>query len=70
MAKYEYITASIAENTTKKTIIDAYERNELSIVVLDDTAYYFEKCRRGKNFITCVKNEIRRLYPGLTYLYD
>lgn len=67
--KFEYIESIIAENTNKKSIINAYDRNDISILS-DGKIYYFEKCRGSENFVKCVKNEIKRLYPELIYLYD
>ena len=63
----EYLTAELAENTKYEEIQEAYDTNDLTVVV-DDGVWYFEgivDC----NIRTLVKKEMSRLYPQYIYIH-
>lgn len=65
-----YLTDILADRTDKKSIQDAYDRNNLTVIVTSDNLFwYFEKCNSIKLGIT-VRKEMKRLFPELTYVYD
>lgn len=65
-----YLTDILADRTDKKSIQDAYERNNLTVIVTSDHKFwYFGKCNIEKLGIT-VRKEMKRLFPELTYIYD
>lgn len=64
MAKTVYITEDLVKKTDKKSIINAYERNELSVLVMDDSVWYVESCSSDRLYNTLAK-EMARLYPDL-----
>lgn len=65
-----YITDLLAEKTNKKSIKNAYETNDLSIIITSDGLFwYFEKCNHLRLGET-VQREMKRLFPEYTYIYD
>lgn len=65
----KYITNELAENTKYKLITNAYQKNNLSIVVINDTHWYMEHCESNKA-ADLVLREMKRLYPQYRYLYE
>lgn len=65
----KYITNELAENTKYKLITNAYQKNNLSIVVINDTHWYMECCESNK-VADLVLREMKRLYPQYRYLYE
>ena len=63
----KYITSELADKTKFKTISNAYQTNDLSIVIRDKV-WYFEKCST-KKVEDCVKKEMGRLFPEYEYLF-
>ena len=62
----KYIDREVAEKTNNQKIKDAYDRNELSILVRGDV-WYTERCPKG--LAKELKAEMKRLYPDLRHLY-
>ena len=67
--KDKYITNELAENTKYKLIASAYQKNDLSIVVRNDTHWYMEYCKSDK-VADLVSKEMKRLYPQYRYLFE
>ena len=63
----QYITHDIAARTKYKSIKDAYNRNNLSVIIRG-SFWYVESCTQ-KVFKTLYK-EMKRLYPMYTYLFE
>lgn len=63
----KYITSELANKTKYKSIYNAYQTNDLSIVI-SDKFWYFEKCST-KKVANCVKKEMERLFPEYVYLF-
>lgn len=63
----QYITREIAARTKYKSIKDAYDRNNLSVIIRG-SFWYAESCTQ-KVFKTLYK-EMKRLYPMYTYLFE
>ena len=62
----QYITCDLVAKTKYKSIVNAYERNDLSIIVRGSMWYAEgmpERIRRT------VHREMKRLFPQYTYLY-
>jgi len=64
---YEYITKELAEKTKIQSIKNAYQTNDLSIV-LNNNVWYMEKCTSDRVH-DCVIKEMLRFYPEYIYLY-
>ena len=62
-----YITAELAQRTKYKSIQNAYDRNQLSVIVRG-SFWYVEGCT--ERVFATVKKEMKRLYPLLTFLYE
>lgn len=62
----KYIDREVAEKTNSQKIKDAYDQNELSILVRGDV-WYTERCPKG--LAKELKAEMKRLYPDLKHLY-
>lgn len=62
----KYIDREVVEKTNNQKIKDAYDRNELSILVRGDV-WYTERCPKG--LAKELKAEMKRLYPELRHLY-
>lgn len=62
-----YLTSDLVNNTKYKGIINAYQRNTLSVIKRGNY-WYTEGC--PDKIFNCVKREMKRLYPTLEYLYD
>ena len=63
----KYLSYDLAKATKYKGIKNAYDRDELSIIQRGST-WWMESC--PDKVFNCVKREMKRLYPTLTYLYD
>lgn len=63
----EYISAELAERTQYDEIRDAYDSNDLSVIVYDGV-WCFEGVVDGR-VRELVKEEMERLYPQYTYIY-
>ena len=62
----KYITDEIASKTNSQEIKDAIDKNNLSVLVRDNT-WYTEKCPNGLG--KALKDEMKRLYPDLKHMY-
>lgn len=62
----KYITDEIASKTTSQEIKDAIDKNNLSVLVRDNT-WYTEKCPNGLG--KTLKDEMKKLYPDLKHMY-
>lgn len=65
MSKGRYITQDLVEVTNRKSIISAYDRNDLSIVLYNGTDWYMESCPAGIRSI--VKREMEKHFPDYKY---
>ena len=63
----EYITSDFAKNSKYSSIKNAYDRNDLSIIV-NGSVWYTEGC--PAKIQNTVRREMKRLYPHLIYLWD
>ena len=63
---YRYLENELIEKTNNQIIINAYEHNNLTIVV-NDNVYWFEHCPLSA--IKTIQNEIKKYFPKLQYLY-
>lgn len=62
----KYITDEIASKTNSQEIKDAIDKNNLSVLVRDNT-WYTEKCPNGLG--KALKDEMKKLYPDLKHMY-
>lgn len=66
--KYEYISEVVADRTKYTSLYNAYQKNDLSIVLLNDEYFYFEHC---PGYLSkCAIKEVKRIFPGVEYLGD
>jgi len=65
----EYLSADIAKQTNYKSIKDAYERNDFSVIKRGGI-FYVEGYGCPDRTYNLVVKETKRLYPYLTYLHD
>ena len=63
----KYLSAELAEKTSKNSIKNAYDRNNLSVIVRG-SYWYLEAC--PDRIFNTVRREMKRLYPMYTYLYE
>lgn len=62
-----YITSEFASKTKYKSIKNAYDRNDLSIVVRGGF-WYAERC--SSKIFSTVKREMNRIFPYLFYAFE
>ena len=67
--KYQYLTQELAEKTTYKSIKNAYENNEVSIVLYDNV-WWFEGGETTKRTYDLILKEMKRLYPQYKYFLE
>lgn len=65
----EYIEKELVEKSGKKSLMDAYDNGDLSVVMKDGKVFWFEATPSRKVADLAIK-EIKRLYPGTMYLGD
>lgn len=65
----KYITDMLVEETSYKSIKNAYQRNDLSIVLHDGYIWYFEKCSSNRLYDR-VKKEMKRLFPEYIHITE
>ena len=65
---YEYLEKELAERTKYPSIEDAYQRNNLGIVLDGDV--WWMTGHVSDRIYDLVLKEMKRLYPQYTYLYD
>lgn len=70
MANITYITKELSEKTHNKRIIDAYERNYLTVSVIDNKVYYIQTDPASDSLHDAAKKEIKKYFPGLIDLYE
>ena len=71
MNNIKFVTNRVAEKTTYKSLKDAYQRNQLSIVVFVDAGvFYLETFGCSDRTYKIAVRETKRLFPDLKYLYD
>ena len=63
----QYITAELAKMTKYESIKNAYNKNDLSVIVRG-SLWYTEGC--PDRIFKTVKREMARLFPQFVYLYD
>ena len=63
----KYMTSELAAKTKYKSIINAYERNDLSIIVRG-SMWYTEGM--PERISRTVHREMKRLFPQYTYLFS
>ena len=64
----EYFGANEFAAMKSKLIMNAYERNGVSIVK-KDSVWWFEHCKSNRvHDVIC--NRMKKCYPELTFLYD
>ena len=64
-----YLTDDLAKQTKYKSVYDAWNRDDFSLVVYDK-AWWTERSVLSNRTFNLVKKEMRRLYPDLTYIGD
>ena len=69
MKAFCYISKEIAENTKYKSIYNAYNKNELSVIVYDGIVWAIEGYINN-NVYRVLRKEMKRLFPQLKYLYE
>ena len=62
-----YITSDLCRETKYASIKNAYDRNDLSVIVRG-SCWYTEGC--PERIFRTVYREMRRLFPDLVYMYD
>lgn len=65
----KYITDMLVEKTSYKSIKNAYQRNNLSIVLYDGYVWHFDKCSTDKLYDR-VKKEMKRLFPEYVHITE
>ena len=65
MINYKYITEELVEKTKYKSVYNAWNRDEFSIVVWDNKAYTVYRRALSEQAYIFIKAEMRRLYPEL-----
>lgn len=60
----EYITTELASKTKYKSIKNAYDRRDLTVIVRG-SFWYAEGCT--EKLLITVKKEMKRLFPNLIY---
>ena len=63
----KYLERELSLKSNKKSIENAYQRGDLTIVV-STGVYWFEQI--PDRIYKTVKDEIKKYYPDLVYLYD
>ncbi len=69
MKSFCYISKEIAERTKYKSIYNAYNKNELSVIVFDGIVWAIEGYINN-NVYRVLRKEMKRLFPQLKYLYE
>lgn len=67
MTSIKFLERELSIKTNKKSIKNAYERGDLTIIV-SSGVFWFEHI--PDRIYTTVKQEIKKYYPDLVYLYD
>lgn len=65
---YNYVTSELAEKTKYKSIYNAYQKNDLSVVVYDRSAWFLEGGNISDRLFKVVYKEMQRLFPQYTYI--
>lgn len=67
LAPEKYLTAELCSQTKYKSLRDAYDRNNLSVIVRG-SCWYTEGC--PDKLMGMLKREMKRLYPQYKHLHD
>lgn len=65
----KYITYELAAKTSYKSIKNAYDRNNISIIVRG-SFWYFEGLGVSDKIFNLVKKEMRKHFPHLKYCFE
>lgn len=65
MIKHKYITEELVAKTKYKSVFNAWNSDEFSIVVWDNTAYTVYGRGLPERVYLFIRAEMRRLYPEL-----
>lgn len=64
----EYITEELSQKTKYKSIANAYQKNNLSVVLRNNQYWYMEYCATDKLCELVIK-EMNRLFPQYQYAF-
>ena len=64
-----YITQELATKTPYKSIKNAYDRNDISIIVRG-SFWYFEVCKVTDKTFDLIKREMRKHFPDLKFYFE
>lgn len=69
MQQIEYITKEVADQTKYKSLADAYQRGNISIVKYGE-GFYFETSWISNRLWDIAIQETKRIFPELICIYD
>ena len=69
MQQFEYITKEVADQTKYKSLVDAYQRNNIAIIKHGE-GFYFETSGISNKVWDIAIRETKRIFPELKCLYD
>ena len=65
----EYITEELSLKTKYKSIVNAYQKNNLFVVLQNNQYWYMEYCATDKLY-ELVNKEMERLFPQYQYIFS
>jgi hypothetical protein len=64
----KYVDEYLAENTNYKSVYNEWNRDNFSILVLDNAVWYVESRGVSDRTYKIIKREMKRLFPKLKWL--